>query len=82
MNKTLKNIYLFAVIIMLLNPARITAQNTYSGSYSIQSHYQHWDGNSEAGIGPHNTIRGIAKYNYIEKNEQRIVQALSVFCEI
>ncbi len=73
MKKTSKNIYLLAVYIgMSLNPVRTTAQNTYSGSYSIQSHYQFWEGNSEAGIGPHNTIRGIAKYNYIEKKEQRI----------
>ena len=65
MNKTLKNIYLFAVIIMLLNPARITAQNTYSGSYSIINLLT-------PGYESGSKINGIAKYNYIEKNERRI----------
>ncbi len=50
---------------MSLNPVQSTAQNTYSGSYSIQSHYK-LEGE------PGSIISGIAKYNYIEKNDQRI----------
>lgn len=50
---------------MLLNPARITAQNTYSGSYSIINLLTpEYESGSK--------INGIAKYNYIEKNERRI----------
>ena len=54
---------------MLLNPARITAQNTYSGSYSIINLLT-------PGYESGSKINGIAKYNYIEKNESFVYPIL------
>jgi regulator of sigma D/antitoxin component YwqK of YwqJK toxin-antitoxin module len=66
MRKMLQNLhFIMAFIILCFNTTNVTAQKKYSGSYSIQympnSSYYNW-----------NKINGIAKYNYLESNEQRI----------